>query len=215
VGVTHQLDPAYMLMTDISEIKNRKASLRAEAQRRRVAQPDKDRLSGVICVEIAASGEFLAARTVLLYIHYASEVRTDALVAAALAGGKTVAVPYCVGDELRLFRLRSTDELAPGAYDILEPRPALRDVADRRILPTELDLAIVPGVAFDRACRRLGHGKGYYDRLLAHVRPQTLLVAPAFDCQVFDEIPTLLHDVPMHRVVTETSLYERGLGIMD
>jgi 5-formyltetrahydrofolate cyclo-ligase len=196
-------------MTDVDEIKSCKAAIRAEAQRRRVAQPDKDRLSGVICVEIAASGEFLAARTVLLYIHYGSEVRTDALVAAALAGGKTVAVPYCVGDDLRLFRVQSTDELAPGAYDILEPRPALRELPDRRILPTELDLAIVPGVAFNRACRRLGHGKGYYDRLLAHVRPETMLIAPAFDCQLFDEVPTLLHDVPMHRVVTETSVYER------
>jgi 5-formyltetrahydrofolate cyclo-ligase len=77
----------------------------------------------------------------------------------------------------------------------------------------ELDLVVVPGVAFDRAGGRMGHGKGYYDKLLEHARPDTPLVALAFECQLFPEIPAEAHDVFMDKVVTEAAVYEgRGRG---
>ncbi len=197
-------------MADLPEIKSQKSTLRAQSQRRRVALADKDDASRRICASVAASAEFRAARVVLLYADHGSEVRTGALIEAALAQGKTVVVPYCVGQELRLFRLENMDELAPGAYDIREPRPALREQSARRIAPQQLDLVVVPGVAFDRSGARLGHGKGFYDRLLAQVRPSTFLVAPAFECQVFESIPTLPHDLPVHRVVTEANVYPKS-----
>ena len=75
--------------------------------------------------------------------------------------------------------------------------------------PAALDLIVVPGVAFDRRGGRLGQGKGFYDRLLTQVRPDTLLVAPAFECQIFDSVPTLPHDRPVDRVVTETNVYPK------
>ena len=196
-------------MADVPEIKSRKSEIRAEAQRRRAALLDKDNASRRICASIAASAEFRAARAVLLYADHGSEVRTGTLIVEALAQGKTIVVPYCVGDDLRLFRLENLDELAPGAYDIREPRPALRELAARRIAPDELDLVVVPGVAFDRSGARLGRGKGFYDRFLAQLRPDTFLVAPAFECQVFESIPTLPHDLPVHRVVTEVNVYPK------
>ena len=196
-------------MANLPDIKARKSVIRAEARRRRAAVADKDGASRQICQQIAASAEFRAARVVLLYADHASEVRTGELIDQALAEGKTVAVPYCVGEALQLFRLENLDELAPGAYDIREPRPALRELATRRIAPEQLDLVVVPGVAFDRGGARLGHGKGFYDRLLAQLRAGTFLVAPAFECQVFESIPTLPHDVPVHRVVTEANVYPK------
>ena len=75
----------------------------------------------------------------------------------------------------------------------------------------EIDLIIVPGVAFDRRGGRTGHGKGYYDKLLEHARLDTPLVALAFECQMFDEIPMQEHDVFMDKVVTEKASYD-GLG---
>jgi 5-formyltetrahydrofolate cyclo-ligase len=196
-------------MSDVADIKAWKAAVRAEARRRRWNQPDKDALSDRICRQIAATPEFDAAGTILFYIERRSEVRTGPLLTEAYARGKTVVVPYCVGDELRLFRLESTSELSPGAYDILEPRPALRVAAERHVAPAALDLIVVPGVAFDRRGARLGQGKGYYDRLLAEVRGDTFLVAPAFECQIFESVPTLPHDRSVDRVVTESGVYSR------
>jgi len=153
--------------------------------------------------------EFDAARAVMLYVDCGSEVRTQAIFDEAMGRGKTVVVPYCVGDDLHLFRLESLSELSAGAYDILEPRPALRGQSDRCVAPAVLDLVVVPGVAFDGRGSRLGQGKGFYDRFLKQVRRDTFLVAPAFECQMFDDVPILPHDVPVHRVVTETSVYPR------
>jgi 5-formyltetrahydrofolate cyclo-ligase len=76
-----------------------------------------------------------------------------------------------------------------------------------------LNLVMVPGVAFDRRGARMGHGKGYYDKLLEHARPDTPLVALAFECQLFDEIPTAEHDVFMDKIITEKAIYPgRGRG---
>ena len=71
----------------------------------------------------------------------------------------------------------------------------------------EIDLIMVPGVAFDRRGARMGHGKGYYDKLLQHARPETPLIALAFECQLFPEIPTASHDIFMDMIITESAVY--------
>jgi 5-formyltetrahydrofolate cyclo-ligase len=113
-------------------------------------------------------------------------------------------VPWCHGDHLRLFLLRDLAELDVGRFGILEPRAVLRERPDRNIDPCELDLLVIPGVAFDRRGGRIGHGRGYFDRLLIEVRESATLIGLAFDCQVFDHVPTEPHDVPMDLVVTES-----------
>ncbi|MFH5805075.1 5-formyltetrahydrofolate cyclo-ligase [Alienimonas sp. DA493] len=189
-----------------------KAEIRSEAFRRRKAQPDKDEVSARILERVRALPEYQQARIVLFYVDARSEVRTKAALPAALADGKTVLVPWC-NDEgrLELFRLTDMSELELGMYDILEPAPRLRRRPDRVALAKDLDFALIPGVAFDDRGGRVGHGKGYYDKLLAGVRPDCPLVAPAFDCQLFDEVPTDEHDVFMDFVVTEQRTLE-GLG---
>jgi 5-formyltetrahydrofolate cyclo-ligase len=114
-----------------------------------------------------------------------------------------------VGDRLELFLLGSCDELAPGTLGILEPNEDLRSLADRRVRPEELDLIVVPGLAFDPQCGRIGYGKGYYDRLLRQVSARTALVAVAFRCQIFPQVPLLDYDVRMDQVVTEGEVYRR------
>ena len=191
----------------------RKAALRDQARKNRVAQLDKDAVSRVIVEAFTALPEYAAARTVMYYVDAGSEVRTRHSLAAAIDSGKRVVVPYCIVEtnELELFHLEDVSELVEGAYKILEPRAELRGMPGKRVEPAELDLVMVPGTGFDLRGARMGQGKGYYDRLLTNARPDAPLVGIAFDCQVFAEIPVAPHDVFMDLVLTETRLI-RGRG---
>lgn len=190
---------------------NKKQQIREQAHANRNAQENKDELSRQIVARCMELPEYQQAKTVLFYIDVRSEVRTRNDLENALTGGKKIVVPYCVDGELHLFHLQDIAELEIGMYKILEPKAELRTVSAKRVEVEEIDMIIVPGVAFDRRGGRTGHGKGYYDKLLEHARHDTPLVALAFECQLFDEIPMQEHDVYMDKVVTEKAVYQ-GLG---
>jgi 5-formyltetrahydrofolate cyclo-ligase len=192
----------------LSETAAKKQGIRKAAHENRKNQIDKDEISRGIVERFMDLPEYIAAGTVMFYIDVRDEVRTRHSLAAAIESGKRVIVPYCVAGELELFHLESMDELDVGMYKILEPKDELRAVANKRMEAKDLDLIMVPGVAFDRTGGRTGHGKGYYDKLLEHARADTPLVALAFECQMFPEIPCEEHDIYMDKVVTETSVYE-------
>jgi 5-formyltetrahydrofolate cyclo-ligase len=185
----------------------RKREIRARARARRLKQMDKEGLSWRICRRLVALREYVQAATVMSYIDLGSEVRTRQLLRWAWRDGKRVIVPYCVGQELELFYLEGLDELTPAAYGILEPEAPLRGWAARRAKLADVDLIVVPGVAFDRRGGRLGQGKGYFDRLLRSAGPRTAVVALAFECQFFPEIPMLPHDAFMQMVISEEAVY--------
>ncbi|HWB11327.1 MAG TPA: 5-formyltetrahydrofolate cyclo-ligase [Pirellulales bacterium] len=191
----------------IAEFQQKKQAIREQAHANRRAQENKEELSRLICQTFVELPEYEGARTVLFYVDVRTEVRTRHFLPTALTHGKRIVVPYCVEDKLELFLLESMEELAVGMYKILEPKPELRLVPTKKVAPEEIDLVMVPGVAFDRTGARMGHGFGYYDKLLEHVRPDAPLVALAFECQLFPEIPTAPHDVFMDKIVTEKSVY--------
>ncbi len=183
-----------------------KAFLREMARKNRIAQKNKDEVSLTICKKFMELPAYASAKTVMWYVDAGSETRTRHMLPTALTHGKRVVVPWCVVEtnELELFLLEDMEELIAGAYKILEPRPELRELPNKKVKPEELDLVMVPGTAFDTHGGRMGQGKGYYDRLLAHARADAPLVGIAFDCQVFDEIPVAEHDVFMDMVLTES-----------
>jgi len=190
-------------------IREQKDALRKQAHANRNAQENKDELSRRIVGAFMALPEYATADTVMFYIDVRSEVRTRHDLQLALESGKTIVIPWCnAAGELELFRLASMDELETGMYRILEPRQELRGLPEKQVAVAELDLIMVPGVAFDRRGGRMGHGKGYYDKLLQHARPDTPLVALAFECQLFDEIPVAAHDIFMDRIITEQQVYQ-------
>jgi len=192
----------------VSEVSERKAAIRKQAHENRRAQADKDAVSVSIVDRFMKLPEYAAAQTVMFYVDVRDEARTRHALPEALTTGKRIVVPYCVDGELELFWLESMDELELGMYRILEPKAELRTVASKKLQPEDLDLIMVPGVAFDRQGGRTGHGKGYYDKLLEHAKPQTPLAALAFECQLFDEIPMDSHDIYMDKVVTESAVYD-------
>jgi 5-formyltetrahydrofolate cyclo-ligase len=194
------------------EIATRKAQIRRAALAKRRSQENKDETSRRIAARLTGLPEYAAARTVMFYLDARDEARTRRAVEDALARGKKIVAPYCLDGELQLFHLETLDELELGAYRIPEPKTELRERPEKRAAVAELDLIVVPGVAFDRRGGRVGHGKGYYDKLLRRVRPDAPRVALAFECQMFPEVPTQAHDVFMNKIVTETAVYEGGIG---
>jgi 5-formyltetrahydrofolate cyclo-ligase len=200
-------------LAQLDELRERKKVIREQAHANRKAQPDKPRISAEICRKFVSLPEYAAAQTVMYYLDVRTEVQTRQELPAALESGKRIVVPYCVDGQLELFLLKGADELSVGMYKILEPREELRQDAEHRVDVLELDLIMVPGVAFDRQGGRMGHGFGYYDKLLERARPDTPLVALAFECQLFPEIPTQAHDIFMDKIVTESATYTcRGRG---
>jgi len=152
--------------------------------------------------------EFARARVVCAYLDMPGEVATGALLAAAYATGKTVAIPALTPERTYLpVRLDADTPIRYGPFQV--PEPATHE-------PVELaaiDLVIVPGVAFDAAGGRLGHGRGHYDRLLAALaaargQPPASL-GLAFDFQIMPQIPMAPHDVRLAGVVTETRILRR------
>lgn len=199
-------------MTFDAIIREKKDELRKRAHSNRNAQENKDELSRRIVGAFMSLPEYAVAETVMFYIDVRSEVRTRHDLALALKSGKEIVVPWCNSEgELELFHLTSMEELELGMYRILEPKSELRGIPEKQIGVESLDLIMVPGVGFDTRGARMGHGKGYYDKLLQHARRDTPLIALAFECQLFDEIPVADHDIFMDKVITEDHVYP-GLG---
>jgi len=182
-----------------------KAGWRAWGLSRRREVADRAAASRVIGDAVMSLPEIAAAEVVAVYVDARTEVRTQLLIAGLWRLGKTIAVPYCVGDELALFRYTDPSELAVGAFGIREPLPELRADADRAVPAAAVGAFVIPGVAFDRQGGRLGHGKGYYDRLLARARPTAPRIGLAFDGQLADRLPAEPHDRPMDVIVTPTA----------
>lgn len=176
-----------------------------EAVRRRLAAmtpPQRALRSADVLGRLFALPEVSRAGTLLFYVATGHEVQTSGMIAHALAAGKRVAVPRVDAEARRLdlYPIASVvRDLAPGFAGILEPR-----TDGRPPLPlSEIDLAVVPGVAFDAAGCRLGRGGGYYDRWIAAAGGKIPIVGLAFECQIADRLPVESHDRQVGFIVTE------------
>jgi 5,10-methenyltetrahydrofolate synthetase len=187
-----------------------KTRLRREILARREGETGRRERSRAVVARILSLPEYGDAALLSAFVGVGSEVETIPLIESALAAGKRVAVPWVDGRELRLFELRNVGELAPAPFGLLEPPPDLRADASREALPSDVDLFIVPGVAFDRRGGRLGHGRGYYDGLLSRARDDARFVAAAFECQMISAVPMSARDVFVDAIATERALHRSG-----
>ncbi len=150
---------------------------------------------------------------VLFYASFRSEVNTFDLIKHSIAEGKIVVLPKVNKEskELILYEIKDTIELSPGYFGILEP-PADKN---RKMDIREIEMVVVPGVAFDEQCGRLGYGKGFYDKLLSGInnwglpiQDRGLVVALAFEEQVVTLIPSERHDIKMDKIITDKRTIE-------
>jgi len=184
-----------------------KAVLRREILARRAALADREARGVVILDRVRLLAGFRAARVLSSYVGVGAEVATTALLVEALERRVRVAVPARDGDRLRLVEIRALFDLMPASFGLLEPPLALATLPERAVAAGTVDVILVPGVAFDRQGGRLGHGRGYYDRLLEEAGSRPLRVALAFSCQIVDAVPMGPGDQPMDLLVSEEGVY--------
>ncbi len=173
--------------------------------RLRLSPEDRALRSQQIAARVVSLDAFARAETIALYSAMQAEVDEAEIAQAALAGGKRVAYPLVVpGQRALAFAICSPERLVPGVMGTREPPPGSPVVP-----PEEIDLALVPGVAFDVRCGRLGRGRGHYDATLARLRPSAARVGLAFEVQLVPSLPSEPHDESLDAVVTESRVLAR------
>ena len=172
--------------------------LRARLRQARAARTAQEqaRDAEAVCVRILALPAYRDARVVMAYAAARGEIALDAVMADALAQGKALALPLCVGPgEMQARRVTAIEQLHPGRYGIMAPADSCPPV-----VPEDIGLVLVPGVAFDARGGRLGQGGGYYDRFLPQTRALRVGICP--ETALLESVPMRAHDMRMNAIVT-------------
>lgn len=173
-------------------------------ERDAVLEEDRRARSAAITERIMALPELVSTRTVMAFWSFGSEVDTSGLIEALHAAGKRVVLPRVDGREVAAVAYVPGDPTAATSFGAMEPTSA------EIVRPTEIDVVIAPGVAFDRNGGRVGYGGGFYDRFLRTVRADTPVIGLAFAVQLVDDVPRGEHDRLVDVVVTEEELIRHG-----
>jgi 5-formyltetrahydrofolate cyclo-ligase len=192
---------------EATSVRDRKRYIRRSIHAVRRGLPEAERLarSRRVWERVAALSCYQHARVVLGYMAFDHEVLTDGLMQQAMASGKQLVLPMVLGDRqgLALYAIADLErDVAPGYRGILEPQPP----RTRAVTPDTLELALIPGVAFDLRGGRLGFGVGFYDRLLSELPRDIPTVGLAFDFQVIPRLPLQPHDMLLDAIATETRI---------
>ena len=192
-------------------MKKQKKELRKKVISERDELTDKDIAgkSRLIGENLFSLQVYRNAETIMYFISFGTEVDTRPMVEETIRQGKIALAPKPRPQERKMIPSRILDwdnDFIPGAYNIPEPK----EEALRPYNPDQIDLLIVPGVAFDLKGNRLGYGGGYYDRFFELLKPGTPLVALVFDLQVVPEVPVEEWDRRVDLIVTEKRIINPG-----
>ena len=160
-------------------------------------EEDRSRKSKLIGNKLLRNKVFRKAKIVMFYIAFGGEVNTEEMIKEAKKIGKLICVPICRKDKETMQPAMLVDhaKLKKGPYGIWEP------VAETLVKLKDLDLIVVPGLAFDKKGNRLGRGKGYYDRFLSNLSDKTPTIGLAFDFQILPRVPTTACDISVKKII--------------
>lgn len=151
--------------------------------------------------QLFSQPQFLQSDTIMFYIAKDGEVDTSGMIKDALKMGKKVVVPLTLVKQKKIIPSQIKDcdkELEKGPYGIYQPKKRFM----RKVLLKDIDLIIVPGLAFDRSGNRLGRGGGYFDRFLAKFKKRNVpMFGLAFKFQVLKQLANFPHDVPITKLI--------------
>lgn len=180
-----------------------KTAIRKEilSERKKLTADEVEVKSAQIVSRIKALSIVEQPQVIMCYMDFRNEVQTETLIEYLLSLGKVVVLPKVNPETnlLDLFQIEGFKDLIVSSMGILEPADHLE-----KALPTDIDLILAPGVAFDLKGYRMGYGAGYYDKLLPQTRPDCNVIGLAFDLQIIEQLPVEPHDHPMDSILTET-----------
>ncbi len=190
-----------------------KKAMRTAGKTRRAAlpQPLREILSALAAARLETWAPYRRARAVMAFASFTDEIITMPLLKQVLDSGRELILPVTVRSrpDLELRRVGELAGLVPGRWGIPEPGPGCPAVG-----PSQVELVIVPGIAFDERGHRTGYGGGYYDRLLRALRRGTGRPPPAcgfgYEVQVWKQVPAGPDDEPLDALVTDAALREFG-----
>lgn len=188
----------------MEEIRQTKDDIRRNIEKTLASLSDKETKDKIQKIEkrLFEFANFLESNIVLLYINSNCEVNSLEIIKRCLNYNKIVILPAFVPTkyEMKLLKIDNLDtDLTPGPRNILEPDPNQCNV-----VPIEcIDIAIIPGVAFDEKGGRIGSGDGYYDRLIPKLPITTRKVALTFEDQIVSQIQMEAHDRHVDIIITE------------
>jgi 5-formyltetrahydrofolate cyclo-ligase len=163
--------------------------------------------SDKIMSTLFSTDDYKKANVVMFYVDMRNEVMTKTAINKAIAEGKRVVVPRVKkGYGLLAIEIQSLEELSPGTFGVMEPPEK------EEIVLKDIDIVVVPGVAFDKNGYRIGYGAGYYDNFLPRLKSDAKKIAVAFELQLRESIPTESHDVKMDMIITEQGIYTFSPG---
>jgi 5-formyltetrahydrofolate cyclo-ligase len=190
-----------------AELKRAKREVRRRVLAARDALSEEDRAAAATAVARRALElpELRAARTVMAFSSFGSELSMEPLIERLITHGIAVALPRIAEGELEPRSFRPGDEMTLAWFGAREP------AAGAPVDPRDLDAVITPAVAFDRRCARVGYGGGYYDRFFTRAQPDATRIGVAADVQVVDEaLPAAEFDVRVHVIVTPSTTIRCG-----
>jgi 5-formyltetrahydrofolate cyclo-ligase len=188
----------------MQDLREKKSEIRKTTLALRDGMTEKKRLkkSVEIMDRLFDFANFLEAKVVLFYMNVNSEVATEAMIRKAMEYEKGVVLPWIDQKAKGIVPIKVDDlsrDIQPGYRNIPEPIPQ-----QCKVMPFEhIDLAIMPGIAFDERGGRIGHGTGFYDKLIPKLDVTTRKVALAFECQIVPQIPMEPHDRYIDIIITE------------
>lgn len=189
-------------------ISQEKSCLRKEMSLKRNLLTDKDitQKSLGICNNFFANFEDPRINTFMAFMPFRNEVDTTLILQKLLDDKKRVVLPKVdkPTNSLKVYAVENlTKDLESGAWGIKEPRSGLKEVN-----PSNIDLILVPGLAFDKLGFRLGYGGGFYDRFFKLTT--ALKVGVCFDLQVVESVPVEAWDIPLDALLTDNGvIYKR------
>ena len=172
------------------------------AARRALSDTARARSNAALCARILALDCFKKAESILLYAAFGGEADLSALAVEAARQGKTLAYPVCGEGFSLTAAVPRPDGWEVGLYGIRTPILSRSEI----LRSDQLDLVLIPCTAFDTACRRVGMGKGYYDRCLPRCT-RAVKLGVAFEAQRVDKAAVDAHDEKLDGFVTEGGLY--------
>lgn len=172
-------------------------------KRRSINEEERRRKNAAIERNILSLPVYKDSETIMMYMNYWDEVDTGGIAEDTLLDGKRLVIPLCKGEMIIPSEIKRLEEdVQIGMFGIREPRPG----NFKPVPPKDIDIVLVPGVAFDAQGNRIGFGKGFYDRFLPQLRDNVTIIGLAYSCQIVDHIDAEEHDFTMSLLVTENGV---------